>query len=102
MSFTADVLEWLQWPTLAETGPEGEWKLALRFIEPALVADAGAGVTLVAPRYLYDGGRLLAEAEVVQSRLHRPELLLSRSDAQKLGVGNGDEVTVSQNGTSLA
>jgi formate dehydrogenase major subunit len=29
-------------------------------------------------------------------------VLISRADAQKLGLANGDQVTVSQNGTSVA
>lgn len=98
MSYTADVREGVQWPTLAEDESN---KLKLRFVAPAPV-EKGDGLTLVAPRFLYDGGRLLAEAEVVAAHLHRPQALLSKADAQKLGVGNGDMVTLSQNGTSVA
>ena len=50
---------------------------------------------------LYDGGRLLAEAEVVAAHILQPQVMLSRRDAQKLGLSNGDQVTVSQNGTSV-
>lgn len=97
MSYTADVREGVQWPSLAENETA---KVPLRPIEPAPLAGSN-GLTLVAPRLLYDGGRLLAEAEVVQQRLVQPALLLSGADAEKLGVTNGDSVTVSQNGTGV-
>ncbi len=97
MSFTADVREGVQWASLAENEAA---KVSLRPIEPAPLAGSN-GLTLVAPRLLYDGGRLLAEAEVVQARLNQPALLLSGADAEKLGVANGDSVIVSQNGTAV-
>ena len=99
MSFTADVREGIQWPTLAE---DAAVRIPLRYVEPQAVAANDRGVTLAAPRFLYDDGRLLAEAEVVQPRIHQPKILLSRPDAQMLGVAAGDTVTVSQNGSSLA
>lgn len=99
MSFTADVREGVQWPTLAE---DQNAKLLLRFIEPTAPTGPSNGeMTLVAPRMLYDNGRLLAEAEVVQAHIFKPQLLISRPDATKLGLQNGDAVTVSQNGTSV-
>jgi NADH-quinone oxidoreductase subunit G len=98
MSFTADVREGLQWQTLAESGAQ----LSLRFIAPEPVEQTGEGLTLVAPRFLYDGGRLLAEAEIVEPRLAKREVLLSRPDAERLGVRNGDSITLSQNGTSIS
>jgi NADH-quinone oxidoreductase subunit G len=101
MSFTADVREGVQWPTLAEAKPDTTPKLKLRFIAPANPAKSDDGLTLVAPRVLYDGGRLLAEAEVVKAHLVQPQILLSRSDAERLGLIHGDTVAVSRNGTSL-
>jgi predicted molibdopterin-dependent oxidoreductase YjgC len=98
MSFTADVREGLQWQTLAESGAQ----LSLRCIAPEPVELTGEGLTLVAPRFLYDGGRLLAEAEIVEPRLAKREVLLSRPDAERLGVRNGDSITLSQNGTSIS
>ncbi|GAB4437685.1 MAG: NADH-quinone oxidoreductase subunit NuoG [Anaerolineae bacterium] len=98
MSFTADVREGIQWPTLAENAAA---RVPFRAVQPA-AADAAEGITLVAPRLLYDDGRLLAEAEVVQPHIHQPKIMLSRPDAAKLGVSGGDTVTVSRNGTSLA
>jgi predicted molibdopterin-dependent oxidoreductase YjgC len=98
MSFTADVREGVQWPTLAEGG---EAKIQLRFVEPARPPAKEKGLTLVAPRVLYDGGRLLAEAEVVALHIHQPQIWLSRLDAGKLGVTNGDKVTASRNGASV-
>jgi NADH-quinone oxidoreductase subunit G len=86
MSFTADVREGLQWSTLTEIAT----KVPLDII-----------LTLVAPRFLYDNGRLLAEAEVVQTHINPPQILLSRPDAKKLGLAPGDQVTVSQNGVSV-
>jgi predicted molibdopterin-dependent oxidoreductase YjgC len=102
MSFTTDVREGVQWPSLAEDDSKDAPKLALRFIEPVAVGSESYGFTLVAPRFLYDGGRLLAEAQVVEAHIHSPKILLSRPDAQQLGVVDGNEVTISQNGTSLA
>jgi NADH-quinone oxidoreductase subunit G len=99
MSFTADVREGVQWPSLAERESA---QVPLRFIAPAAPASNGPGLTLVAPRRLYDAGRLLAEAELMQPHLHQPHVLVSRTDAQKLGLANGDVVTVSQNGASVA
>ncbi|HMR67782.1 MAG TPA: molybdopterin-dependent oxidoreductase, partial [Anaerolineae bacterium] len=100
MSYTADVREGIQWATAAEdeSGPA----IPLRFIEPAQPAKATGGLTLVAPRVLYDGGRLLAEAEVVAAHLRGPALLVSRPDAVRLGLENGETVTVSRNGTALS
>ena len=97
MSFTADVREGLQWATVAEGGG----KIAVRFVAPTAGADSESEMTLVAPRYLYDDGRLLAEAEIVQPRLTRSEVVLSRPDAESLGVRNGDNVMISQNGTAI-
>jgi NADH-quinone oxidoreductase subunit G len=44
----------------------------------------------------------LAEAEVVKAHIHQPQLILSRGEAQRLGVANGELVTISRNGTSLS
>ena len=99
MSYTADVREGVQWSTLAE---HESAKLPLRFIAPAVPADNSQGLTLVAPRFLYDDGRLLAETELLHPHIHPPQVLVSRSDAEKLGLASGDHVTVSQNGTSVA
>ncbi len=99
MSFTADVREGVQWPTLAENSAA---RVPFRAVQPAAIGDTADGITMVAARLLYDDSRLLAEAEVVQPHIHRPKIMLSRPDAEKLGVSGGDTVTVSQNGTSLA
>jgi NADH-quinone oxidoreductase subunit G len=101
MSYTADVREGVQWKTRAEDGSAGAPKLALRLVEPVPLAGSQDSLILVAPRILYDGGRLLAEAEVVASHLHPVQILLARSDAQKLGIATGDQVTISVNGTSI-
>jgi NADH-quinone oxidoreductase subunit G len=95
MSFTADVREGVQWSTVAES----DEKIALQFMAPA-EPKTSEGLILVASRFLYDDGRLLAEADVVKAHITQPQILLSRSDAEKLAVSNGDAVTVSQNGTS--
>ncbi len=97
MSFTADVREGVQWPSLAE---QAGATVPLRYLEPA-AAPAVAGLTLVAPRVLYDGGRLLAESEVVRAHLEPPVIRLSRADAKALGVAAGDSVTVAGDGTAV-
>ncbi len=99
MSFTADIREGVQWPTLAE----GDASLPLRFVAPAdpPAADDGDFI-LAAPRVLYDAGRLLAEAELVYPRLHRPEVVLSAADAARLGVQTGDTVTVRRGDVSVS
>lgn len=99
MSFTADVREGVQWPTLAER--DAGAKLPLRFIAPAAPPENTNGLTLAAPRLLYDGGRLFAEAELMQPHIHPPQIILSRPDAAKLGVSGGDTVTVTGNGASV-
>ncbi len=99
MSFTADVREGVQWPSLAE---QESAQVPLRFIAPAAPASNGPGLTLVAPRRLYDAGRLLAEAELMQPHLAQPKVQVSRADARKLGLANGDVVSISQNGVSVA
>jgi NADH-quinone oxidoreductase subunit G len=96
MSFTAAVREGVQWATRAESDD----KIALRFIAPA-DPESGDGLTLVAARFLYDDGRLLAEADVVKAHITQPQILLSPFDAEKLALTNGDIVTVSQNGVSV-
>ncbi len=101
MSFTADVREGVQWATLAEGDPALTPKLPLRFIAPANPPDAEDGLLLAARRVLYDAGRLLAEAELMQPHLHQPHLWLSRADAARLGVANGETVTVSRNGVAV-
>jgi NADH-quinone oxidoreductase subunit G len=99
MSYTADVREGVQWPTLAEhtTGTE----LRLRFIAPASPPEDAAGLTLAAPRVLYDDGRLFAAADLMQSHLQPPEISLSRADAARLKVAQGDSVAVSANGRTV-
>ncbi len=99
MSFTADVREGLQWATLAEESPEA--KLVLRFIAPALPPQTDGDLILVAPRVLYDDGRLFAEAELVYPHIQQPQIMLSRPDAARLQVSNGDSVTVTRNGSSV-
>lgn len=99
MSYTTDVREGVQWSTLAE-GQAGT-KLPLRFIAPAPIEGVGDGLILVAPRLLYDHGRLLVESEILQPRLAQPELLLAPADSRKLGLNKGDTVTISGNGATL-
>ena len=100
MSYTADVREGVQWPTLLESMPAVE--LPLRFVAPAPPEPVGAGmVVLATPRLLYDDGRLLAEAELMQPHLHQPQVLLAPAEAERLGVTNGDRVTVARNGAAV-
>lgn len=98
-SYTANVREGVQWATLAER-PEA--KIALRFIAPAEVEKGEAGsLTLVAPRVLYDDGRLLAENELLLPHITRPQVIISMADAEKLGLARGEDITLSRNGASV-
>ncbi|GIK43695.1 MAG: NADH-quinone oxidoreductase [Chloroflexota bacterium] len=100
MSYTADVREGVQWATLAENESA---KAPLRFVAPKVaVVDENVALTLVAPRVLYDEGRLFVEAELMRSHIVPPQIWVSRADAQKIGLVNGDTLTVAQNGTSVA
>jgi NADH-quinone oxidoreductase subunit G len=92
MSFTADVREGVQWPTLLEREPAV--RLSLHFTAPAQPVPPAGDISLVAPRFLYDDGRLLAEAGLMQARLQQPQILLSPGDAARLGVSTGSRVTV--------
>jgi len=101
LSFTAEVREGVQWPTLAE---DKTAKVPLRFIVPPEIQNQKSKIKnlmLVAPRVLYDDGRLLAEAEVVKNHVVKPMLWLSRADASKLGVADGEQVTVSRHGVAV-
>jgi NADH-quinone oxidoreductase subunit G len=99
MSFTADVREGIQWQTMAE---DANKPVPLRFIQPAQLSSAEPEeMTLVAPRVLYDDGRLLQEAEVVKAHIHPSALTISRKDAQALGLAAGDLVKISQNGNTV-
>jgi NADH-quinone oxidoreductase subunit G len=99
MSYTADVREGVQWVSRAE---DESARLPLRFLVPTAPAGKEPDLTLVAPRFLYDDGRLFGEAELMQPHIHPPQVLISRDDARKLGLANGETVTVSQNGASVA
>jgi anaerobic selenocysteine-containing dehydrogenase len=85
----------MQWASLAETEAV---VLDLAWADPpAAPADTG-GLTLVAPRVLYDGGTLLGQAEILGARLAQPHVALSRADARTLGVSDGDPVQVAVDG----
>jgi NADH-quinone oxidoreductase subunit G len=89
MSFTSDVREGLQWSTQAEK-PNSSF--ALRFVAPAETAKAEWLV--VTPHVLYDGGVLISQSEMLLGQLEQPKASFSRLDAEKLGVKNGDTVTL--------
>ncbi|MFQ5578606.1 MAG: molybdopterin oxidoreductase family protein, partial [Anaerolineae bacterium] len=96
MSFTAAAREGLQWPAAAE---DESTTFSLEFVSPA--APPAAELTLVAVRALYDGGVLINEAAIVAAHIQPPQVLLSEPDAARLGVSDGDEVTLSANGVSV-
>jgi predicted molibdopterin-dependent oxidoreductase YjgC len=107
MSFQAEVREGIQWATRAEREAA---ILELGWIDPeaprANLASPARGAsqaafTLVTPRVLYDGGTLLGQAEILGTRLVRPYVALARTDAQALGISDGDTLLVSTNGTSV-
>ena len=96
MSFTSDLREGLQWPTLAERGDSFE----LQFVAPTHTP-SDAAFTLIAPRVLYDGGVLIGEAEILQSHLEQPAATFAQADADQLGITAGDEVTLSAGGNTV-
>ncbi|OQY35927.1 MAG: NADH dehydrogenase (quinone) subunit G [Anaerolineaceae bacterium 4572_5.2] len=96
-SFTADSREGAQWATFAEQ-PDSVFDL--KFIGPEKEPPQGE-LVLVAPRVLYDGGTLIGEAEIVAARIQQPQVHLSRSDAKRLTLNDGDEASFSVNGVSL-
>jgi NADH-quinone oxidoreductase subunit G len=89
MSFTSDVREGLQWSTQAE---KSDSSFDLRFVAPAETAKAEWLV--VTPHVLYDGGVLISQSEMLLGQLEQPKASFSRLDAEKLGVKNGDTVTL--------
>jgi predicted molibdopterin-dependent oxidoreductase YjgC len=98
MSFQAEVREGIQWASQAE---HEESILELGWIDPPALPASQAGLTLVAPRVLYDGATLLGQAEILGTRLVRPHIAIARADAQALGVSNGEPVQVSANGSAV-
>ena len=90
MSFTSDVREGLQWASQAE---DGETKFDLQILTPSS-EPSNEGLTLVAPRVLYDGGVLLAESELLASHIYEPVLRVSAIDAEALGLNNDDRVSL--------
>ncbi len=96
-SFTADTREGLQWRSVAEAS---EAKMPVAFIAPADVPPA-EGMTLVAPRVLYDGGTLIAQAEVVSAHIQPAHAVISRKDAAQLGITADDSVTLTVPGASV-
>jgi predicted molibdopterin-dependent oxidoreductase YjgC len=95
MSFQAEVREGLQWSTKAENE---SFRLELNWVEPPPPPADDEGLTLVAPRVLYDGGTLLGQAEILGTRLVQPHIALAQADALALGVSDGDRVQVTANG----
>ncbi|MFQ5612216.1 MAG: NADH-quinone oxidoreductase subunit NuoG, partial [Anaerolineae bacterium] len=90
MSFVSEAREGLQWPSLAE---DESAVLPLSFVAPARLPPGPADqFILVAPRALYDGGRLLAEAELLAAHIQQPHVALSQEDADRLGISGGDQV----------
>jgi NADH-quinone oxidoreductase subunit G len=103
MSFQAEAREGVQWPTQAE---DSSVKLDLAWADPLLhatyIQPNSFSFTLVTPRVLYDGGRLLGQAEILGTHLVQPHVALARTDAQALGVTDGETVQVSANGRQVA
>ena len=61
---------------------------------------SSGGLTLVRYRPLFSGPAVERVPELDFQR-PRPEAELSEEDARRLGIRNGDEVTVRSNGTSV-
>jgi NADH-quinone oxidoreductase subunit G len=98
MSFQAEVREGIQWPTRAE---DESLALELGWIDPPAPSTEDDGFTLVSPRVLYDGGKLLGQAEILGTRLVQPHVAIARSDAMTLGVSHGDHLQVAVDGRSV-
>ncbi len=96
-SFTADSREGVQWATLAEQ-PDSAFNL--KFMPPEKEPPQG-DLVLVAPRVLYDGGTLIGEADIVAAHIHPPQAQLSRRDAKRLNLSDGDKAGFSVNGVTL-
>ncbi|MEJ2558628.1 MAG: NADH-quinone oxidoreductase subunit NuoG [Anaerolineae bacterium] len=105
MSFQAaqvpqgEVREGIQWPTQAE---DESTTLPLIWVDPPDPPAKDDGFTLVTPRVLYDGATLLGQAEILGTRLVQPHVALSHTDAQSLGVSNGDRLQVAADGRQVA
>jgi predicted molibdopterin-dependent oxidoreductase YjgC len=97
MSFTADLREGLQWPTIAESA-KTTFDLSITAPETGAIE---ADLILVAPRVLYDGGVRLAESEILQNHLEQPAATLNRETAAKLGLTEGDSVMLTSAQGSL-
>jgi len=91
MSFTSDLREGLQWPTLAEASEETTF--GLEFVAPT-AEPAGGEFTLIAPRVLYDGGVLVGEAEILKHHLEQPAATFAAADAGRLGLSAGERVSL--------
>jgi predicted molibdopterin-dependent oxidoreductase YjgC len=96
MSFTAEAREGLQWRTLAE---DETTTFALNFVAPT-VEPENAGLILVAPRVIYDGGVLINQADVVAAHIQKPHAAFSGEDAKRLGLVEGEMITLTANGVS--
>jgi NADH-quinone oxidoreductase subunit G len=59
------------------------------------------GLTLVPIMVLYDRGATFVRSRVMHPRLPLPHVELNPADAARLNVADGDEVTVSVNGTTV-
>ena len=90
MSFTADLREGLQWSTLAE---DAETAFELKFVAPT-TTPVDRGLTLVAPRVLYDGGILISQAKILANHLEKPYATFSQADAERLGLVENEIVSL--------
>ncbi len=97
MSFQAEAHEGLQWPTVAE---QKDQKLPLTWVDPG-EPDTADGLTLVAPRVLYDGGTLLHQNPLLDRQFVSPSVRLSPADAGRLAVEAGQQVELSRNGHNV-
>jgi NADH-quinone oxidoreductase subunit G len=68
---------------------------------PAETGGEGAGLRLVTYRPLFSGPAVERVPEL-QFQRPDPEVEISRADAERLGISNGQEVNVRSNGTSVA
>ena len=69
-------------------------RFAVKWIEPPAPPAKRGDIIAVPVRRLYHRGTLIAQSHVLDPRTLAPYIELSRADADRLGIADGDVVTV--------
>jgi NADH-quinone oxidoreductase subunit G len=88
----------VQWPTAAED------KQATLTVRPVMTEDdtlEGDALLLVPVRLLYNRDPLFEPSAMMHQRVPEPYAALNAADAERLGISNGDPITISVNGSQL-